>query len=69
MKKITIEISDSLYKELIETRQLESSYSGSKIEPPLEKFIIETLKFALHEIKEGIRSDILSNSYEGFNEK
>ncbi|GAH49209.1 unnamed protein product, partial [marine sediment metagenome] len=42
---------------------LESSYSGSKIEP-LEKFIIETLKFALHEIKEGIGADILSNSYE-----
>lgn len=68
MKKITIEISDSLYKELIETRQLESDYYGSKIEP-LEKYIIETLKFALHEIKEGIRGDILSNSYEGSNEK
>lgn len=63
MKKITIEISDSLYKELIETRQLESDYYESKIEP-IEKYIIETLKFAVHEIKEGIRADILSNSYE-----
>ena len=68
MKKITIEISDSLYKELIETRQLESDYYKSKTEP-LEKYIIETLKFALHEIKETIRGDILSNSYEGFKEK
>lgn len=68
MKKITIEISDSLYKELIKTRQLESDYYGSKIEP-LEKYIIETLKFALHEIKEGIGADVLSNSYKGFKEK
>lgn len=68
MKKIILEIDGKLYKKLIEIRKLESDYRGSKIEP-LEKYIIETLKFALWEIEKGIEADALSNSYEGFNEK